>query len=82
MTLSAMAQSATLRVRYIWGATIVWAAIWIGTAVVLKGGGAFADMIPILTVGTGWFMAVVPGQLATSDHSSSRPDRAREAPPR
>lgn len=62
---------ATARVRYIWGATIVWAAIWIGTAVVLKGGGTFADMIPILTVGTGWFIAVVPGQPSASDHSSS-----------
>lgn len=56
----------TWRGRYLWGASIVWAAIWLGTAVVLKGGGTFADMIPILTIGTGWFMAVVPGQLATS----------------
>jgi hypothetical protein len=68
--LSGKAQSPNLLARYIWGATIVWVAIWIGTAVVLKGGGTFADMIPILTVGTGWFMAVVPGQLGASDHGS------------
>ena len=72
---SGQAQSATLRVRYLVGATVVWAVIWIGTAVVLKGGGTFADMIPILTVGTGWFMAVVPGQMAGSDRSSSGDDR-------
>jgi hypothetical protein len=71
MQLPGKAQSPTLSARYIWGAAIVWVAIWIGTAVVLKGGGTFADMIPILTVGTGWFMAVVPGQLAASDHSRS-----------
>jgi hypothetical protein len=53
MNLSGEALSAALRVRYIWGATIVWAALWIGTAVVLKGGGTFADMIPLLTIGTG-----------------------------
>lgn len=76
MKLSASAPSAAVRVRYIWGATIVWAAIWIGTAVVLKGGGTFADMIPILTVGTGWFMAVVPGQLAASADGGSGHDRA------
>lgn len=74
MKLSASAPSAAVRVRYIWGATIVWAAIWIGTAVVLKGGGSFADMIPILTVGTGWFIAVVSGQLAAADHGSSGDD--------
>ena len=46
---------------------VVWAAIWIGTAVVLRDGGGFADMIPILAVGTGWFIAVVPGQLDRKD---------------
>lgn len=76
MKSSARATSATLRLRYIWGAAIVWVAIWIGTAVVLKGGGTFADMIPILTVGTGWFMAVVPGQLAASADGGSGHDRA------
>ena len=54
--------------RYLWGAAVVWAAIWIATAVVLKGGGDFADMIPILVVGTGWFVAVVPRQLEPSPH--------------
>ena len=69
---SARAPSATVRVRYLWGATIVWVAIWVGTAVVLKGGGTFADMIPILTVGSGWFLAVVPGLLAASEPDGSR----------
>ncbi len=55
--------------RYLWSAALVWAAIWIGTAVVLKGSGGFADMIPILTVGTGWFIAVVPAL----DHRSQSP---------
>jgi len=57
------------QVRYLWSAALVWAAIWIGTAVVLKGSGGFADMIPILTVGTGWFIAVVPAL----DHRSQSP---------
>jgi hypothetical protein len=48
------------QVRYLWTTALVWAAIWIGTAVVQKGSDGFADMIPILTVGTGWFIAVVP----------------------
>jgi hypothetical protein len=48
------------QVRYLWGAAIVWAAIWMATAVVLKDRGGFADMVPILTIGTGWFLAVVP----------------------
>jgi hypothetical protein len=55
------------RVTYLWGAAVVWAAIWIGTAVVLQGGGDFVDMIPILAVGTGWFLAVVPAQLGRSE---------------
>ena len=54
------------QVRYLWTTALVWAAIWIGTAVVLKGSDGFADMIPILTVGTGWFIAVVPALDRTS----------------
>lgn len=57
------------QVRHLWSAALVWAAIWIGTAVVLQGSGCFADMIPILTVGTGWFIAVVPAL----DHTSQSP---------
>jgi hypothetical protein len=62
------------QVRYLWGAALVWVAIWVGTAVVLKGGGGFADMIPILTVGTGWFIAVVPA--LASDKAG--PDRSAD----
>lgn len=62
-----------MQVRYVFGAAFVWAAIWIATAVVLKGSDRFADMIPILTIGTGWFIAVVPAQLASSNRSA--PDR-------
>lgn len=54
------------QVRYLWTAALVWAAIWIGTAVVLKGSDGFAYMIPILTVGTAWFIAVVPALDRTS----------------
>ncbi len=36
---------------YLWEMALVWAAIWLATGVVLKGGGDFADMIPILAVG-------------------------------
>ncbi len=60
-------QPGSARSRYLWGAAVVWAAIWIGTAVVLKDGGGFAKMIPILIVGTGWFIAVVPAQLDRKD---------------
>ncbi len=56
--------------RDLLGAALVWAAIWLGTAVVLKGGGEFADMIPLLTIGTVWFLAVRP---ALSARSSKRP---------
>ena len=70
-------QSASARVRYIWGAAVIWTAIWIGTAVVLRGGGTFADMIPILAVGTGWFIAVVPGQLAALDDTTPRSAKKR-----
>ncbi len=37
---------------HLWEVALVWAAIWLATGVVLKGGGDFADMIPILAVGT------------------------------
>ena len=60
-------QPGSARSQYLWGAAVVWAAIWIGTAVVLRDGGGFADMIPILVVGTGWFIAVVPTQLDGKD---------------
>ncbi|HEU4910329.1 MAG TPA: hypothetical protein VFV76_00365 [Actinomycetes bacterium] len=52
-------------------AAVVWAAIWVGTAVVLKDSGGFADMIPLLTVGTAWFLAVVPTLFALSGRSST-----------
>jgi hypothetical protein len=60
-------QPGSARSRYLWGAAVVWAAIWIGTAVVLRDGGGFADMIPVLVVGTGWFIAVVPALLDRDD---------------
>jgi hypothetical protein len=73
--LSRHARPATPESSYLWGAAVVWAAIWIGTAVVLKGGGDFADMIPILAIGTGWFVAVVPWQLSNrSDQGGSDGD--------
>lgn len=56
----ARARSRTGQESYLWGVAAVWAAIWLGTAVVLKGGGDFADMIPILAVGTAYFLAVSP----------------------
>lgn len=60
MTTSSSRTANRGQVRYLWGSAIVWAAIWIATAVVLKDRGGFADMIPILTIGTGWFLAAVP----------------------
>jgi hypothetical protein len=60
MTISSSKTANRGQVQYLWGSAIVWAAIWIATAVVLKDRGGFADMIPILTIGTGWFLAVVP----------------------
>jgi hypothetical protein len=54
------------QVRYLWTTALVWAAIWIGTAVVLNGSDGFVDMIPILVVGTAWFIAVVPALDLTS----------------
>jgi len=59
--------------QYLWGAAMVWAAIWIATAVVLKDRGGFAGMIPILTIGTGWFLAVVPSQLHRLDRQVNSP---------
>jgi hypothetical protein len=64
------------QVQYLWGAAIVWAAIWVATAVVLKDRGGFAGMIPILTIGTGWFLAVVPALDRTgSTGKSNSPPR-------
>ena len=60
-------QPGSARSRYLWGAAVVWASIWIGTAVVQSDGGGFANKIPILVVGTGWFIAVVPAQLDLKD---------------
>ena len=57
--------------NYLWGAALIWSAIWLGTAVVLKGSGNFADMIPILAVGTVWFLAVSPAISARSQPGSS-----------
>ena len=51
---------------HLWEVALVWAAIWLATGVVLQGGGDFADMIPILTVGTAWFLAVSPALSARS----------------
>ena len=65
MTMSGSGSVNRGQVRYLWGSAIVWAAIWIATAVVLKDRGAFADMIPILTIGTGWFLAAVPALNST-----------------
>lgn len=59
------------RSSYLLSAAVVWAAIWVGTAVVLKDSGGFADMIPLLTVGTAWFLAVVPTLFALSGRSST-----------
>ena len=75
MKLPRPAQPSTARSRYLWSAATVWAAIWLGTAVVLKGSGDFAGMIPILTVGTGWFIAVVPGQFPPAGRGGAGTDR-------
>jgi hypothetical protein len=53
------------QVQYLWGSAIVWVAIWIATAVILKDRGGFVEMIPVLTIGTGWFLAVVPALSRT-----------------
>jgi hypothetical protein len=71
MSATGSSQGTKDRTRYLWGAAVVWAAIWIGTAVVLQGGGDFVDMIPILVVGTGWFVAVVPAQWGRPDDRGS-----------
>ncbi len=45
---------------YLIGSTIVWAAIIMATAVILKGTPYFAQMLPIVGSGAAWFVVVSP----------------------
>ncbi len=74
MKASRRARPRTISSRSIRASAIIWAAIWLGTAVVLRGGGDFADMIPILGIGTAWFLAVVPALVAGSDRGGTGRD--------
>jgi hypothetical protein len=46
---------------YVLGATIVWAGIFVASAVLLQGTPHFAQMLPILSGGAVWFVVIIPG---------------------
>ena len=48
---------------YLLGAAIVWAGIFLATAVLLAGTPYFATMLPILGGGATWFVIVVPATM-------------------
>lgn len=45
---------------YLIGSAIIWAGIFIATAVILKGTDHFAQLLPILGGGMVWFIILVP----------------------
>ncbi|MBX6342792.1 MAG: hypothetical protein IRY97_10065 [Thermomicrobiaceae bacterium] len=51
---------------YLIGAAIVWAGIFLASAVVLSGTGQFGRMLPILGGGAVWFVVLVPPLLRRS----------------
>lgn len=71
MRTSGRAGPRTAQTRSLLSSAVVWAAIWMGTAVALKGGGGFESMIPILAVGSGWFLAAEPALFARSDRKGA-----------
>jgi hypothetical protein len=46
---------------YVLGAAIVWAGIFIASALLLQGTLYFSQMLPILSGGAVWFVVIVPG---------------------
>jgi hypothetical protein len=46
---------------YVLGAGILWAGIFLASAVVLQGTPYFSQMLPILSGGAVWFVVIVPG---------------------
>jgi hypothetical protein len=49
---------------YTLGAAIVWAGIFLASALVLQGTPYFAQLLPILAGGAVWFVVLVPGAMA------------------
>lgn len=52
--------------KYVIGASIVWAGLFIATAVVLQGTPHFGQLLPILAGGMVWFVIIVPGAFFKS----------------
>jgi hypothetical protein len=46
---------------YLLGAAILWAGIFLASAIVLQGTPYFSQMLPILSGGAVWFVVIVPG---------------------
>jgi hypothetical protein len=51
---------------YTVSAAIVWAGLFIAVAVVLKGSGFFAQLLPILTGAMVWFVIIIPSAATRS----------------
>jgi hypothetical protein len=48
---------------YLAGAVIVWVAILLAAALILRGTPQFGQLLPILGAGAIWFVVIVPGVL-------------------
>ena len=56
---------------YTIGAAIVWAGLFMAVAVVLRGSGFFAQLLPILTGAMVWFVIIIPAAATRA----GRPER-------
>ena len=54
----------TKRAQYILGASILWAAIFVAAAVILRGTPYFAQLLPILGMGMVWSVIITPVVLS------------------
>jgi hypothetical protein len=50
----------TLARASIIGAAVVWAGIFLASAIVLQGTAYFGQLLPLLIVGASWFLGVIP----------------------
>ncbi len=57
------------------GAAIVWAGLFIASAVVLRGTPYFGQLLPILTGGMVWFVIIVPSAARANRSGGSSSDQ-------
>jgi low affinity Fe/Cu permease len=62
---------------YLVGAAVVWAGIFLATAIILRGMDEFVQLLPILAGGAVWFVIIVPGARFTQ-RRAQRTSTARD----